>query len=194
MHLRISACLLGVLGLWAGNADAHFAVDLSDTHVSRNGPGEIKSAPCGRPEGTRGEHVHTYAPGQTINLSWVEYVGHPGYYRIAFDNDGDDDFRNPASIAPAGRTCAAGEPNCGDGDFYNNATVLIDDFGRHDDRPSGKRYAVDVTLPEVECDNCTLQIIQVMTEADKAPYDPDAEDANDLYYQCVDLKLQASAG
>ena len=192
MSLRLSACLLVALGMCAGEARAHFAVDLSDTHVSRHGPGEIKSPPCGRPDSERGENVHTHAPGETIHLSWVEYVGHPGYYRIAFDDDGEDDFVNPASIAPAGRTCAEGEPNCGDGDFYNNATVLIDDFGRHDDSPSGKRYAVDVKLPDVECDNCTLQIIQLMTEASKAPYDPAAEDADDLYYQCIDLRLQAA--
>lgn len=192
MHLRLSACLLLVLGLCTGSAHAHFAVDLDDTHVSRHGPGEIKNAPCGRPDSERGETVHTYAPGQTIDVSWIEYVGHPGYYRIAFDNDGDDDFRNPASIAPAGRACAVGEPNCGDGDFYNNATVLIDDYGRHDDTPSGKRYTAQVTLPDVECENCTLQIIQVMTEQAKSPYDPSAEDADDLYYQCVDMRLQAA--
>jgi len=44
----------------------------------------------------------------------------------------------------------------------------------------------------VECDNCTLQIIQVMTEAEKAPYEPSADDADDLYYQCIDLRLQAA--
>jgi hypothetical protein len=192
MHLRASACLLVVLGLCTGSAPAHFSVDMSDTHTSRYGPGEIKSAPCGRPEGARGDKVHTYSPGETIKLSWVEYVGHPGYYRIAFDNDGHDGFRNPASIIPAGRSCAAGERNCGRNDFHNNKTVLIDDFGRHDDTPHGKRYSVDVRLPAVECENCTLQIIQVMTEQSKAPYDPSAEDADDLYYQCIDMRLRAN--
>ena len=191
MRLLVSACLLVVLGLCAGGAHAHFSVDMSDTHTSRYGPGEIKSAPCGRPDGERGANVHTYAPGETIKVSWVEYVGHPGYYRIAFDNDGDDGFRDPASIKPAGRACTAGEPNCGKGDFYNNDTVLIDDFGRHDDSPHGKHYSVDVELPKVECSNCTLQIIQVMTELGKSPYNPSAQDADDLYYQCLDLRLQA---
>lgn len=190
MRLRATACLLVLLGMCAGSVHAHFSVDLSDTHKSRYGPGEIKSAPCGRPDGAAGEHIYTYSPGQTINVSWVEYVGHPGYYRIAFDRDGDDDFRNPASIKPAGRACGAGERNCGSGDFYNNKSVLIDDYGRHDDRPNGKRYSVDVKLPNVECEHCTLQIIQAMTELDKAPYDPSAADANDLYYQCIDLRLR----
>lgn len=190
MHLRASACLLVLLGLCTGSAPAHFAVDMSDTHVSRYGPGEIKSAPCGRPDGERGDNVYTYAPGETVTLSWIEFVGHPGYYRIAFDPDGDDGFKDPASIIPAGRSCAVGEPNCGKDDYYNNDTVMVDDFGRHDDSPHGKRYSVDVKLPDVECETCTLQIIQVMTEQSKAPYDPSAEGADDIYYQCIDLRLR----
>ena len=55
---------------------------------------------------------------------------------------------------------------------------------------SAQLYLADyeqVTLPDVECERCTLQLIQVMT--DKAPYG----DGNDLYYQCADLALRADA-
>src|SRR5690606_39582635 len=75
MHSRLSACLLLLLtGTVAGAAHAHFAVDMGDTHESRYGPGEIKSPPCGRPDGERGEKVHTYKPGEIIDVSWVEFV------------------------------------------------------------------------------------------------------------------------
>lgn len=187
---KLCACLLIALGSWTTSVYAHFGVDLADTHKSRYGIGEIKVGPCGREDGTRGSNIYTYKPGETITLAWVEYVGHPGYYRIAFDDDGDDDFKDPVSIIPAGRSCNEGEAHCGTNDFYNNATVLIDDFARHDDSPHNKRYSLDVTLPDKECDNCTLQIIQVMSEASKAPYDPSATNADDLYYQCVDLVLK----
>src|SRR5690606_9410252 len=155
LHLFICTCLLIVFS--TASTHAHFSVEQAGTHKSRYGIGEIKAGPCGRADGKRGEHVYTYAPGETITLSWVEFVGHPGYYRIAFDSDGDDDFKDPASIIPAGRSCTAGETRCGTDDFYNNETVLIDDFGRHDDSPHGKRYSLDVTLPNKECNNCTLQ-------------------------------------
>src|SRR5690606_41347459 len=102
------------------------------------------------------------------------------------------DSGNPARIAPAGRSCAERESHCGVGDFYNDATVLVDDFGRHDVAENGKPYSLQLKLPDVECENCTLQIIQLMTEACKAPYEPSAEDADDIYYQCIDLRLQAS--
>ena len=190
VHPLIYTCLLIVLSTSTTSVHAHFSVEKADTHKSRYGIGEIKAGPCGREDGERGSNIYTYAPGETFTLSWVEFVGHPGFYRIAFDDDGDDDFKDPASIIPAGRSCTAGETYCGTNDFYNNKTVLIDDFGRHEDAPHGKRYSVDVTLPEKECDNCTLQIIQIMSEASKAPYDPSASGADDLYYQCVDLVLK----
>ncbi len=110
MHFRAFACLLVLLGMCTGSSHAHFSVDMSDRHQSRYGPGEIKSAPCGRPDGDRGKHVYTYAPGETVQLSWVEYVGHPGYYRIAFDNDGRTTSRIPPASsrpdAPAPRASA----------------------------------------------------------------------------------------
>jgi hypothetical protein len=42
-----------------------------------------------------------------------------------------------------------------------------------------------VTLPDLVCDNCTLQVIQVMY--DKPPY---TTPGNDIYYQCADLVLR----
>ncbi len=82
------------------------------------------------------------------------------------------------------------EDRCGKDDFYNNHTVLLDNLNPHK-RGFPKTYEWEVTLPDVTCDNCTLQIIQVMTDGAPihAPYDP-AMDSDDLYYQCIDLKLE----
>lgn len=49
---------------------------------------------------------------------------------------------------------------------------------------------VEVTLPTMECANCTLQLIQVMTNA--APYTTDAL-SDDIYFNCADLVLAANA-
>ena len=46
-----------------------------------------------------------------------------------------------------------------------------------------------VKLPNKPCDSCTLQIIQVMTESFRAPYDPEATRSNDIYSTCIDLVL-----
>jgi len=64
-------------------------------------------------------------------------------------------------------------------------SVLLDAIP---DTPSGGLSTVSVILPDIECDNCTLQVIQVM--ADKPPY---TLGGNDLYYQCADIVLTYSA-
>src|SRR5262245_33062016 len=88
------------VGSFVPVAHAHLSLEQAGTHMSRYGDGEIKDGPCGRDGGTRGEHVYTYEPGSTITIKAKEFIPHPGYFRIAFDNDGDDDFLEPRSIKP----------------------------------------------------------------------------------------------
>lgn len=128
-----------------------------------------KAGPCGAGTGdARGEAVSTFRPGQTITVRWQETVPHPGYFRISFDEEGLDAFADPA---------AAGERG-------DPAVVLVDLIA---DKDGTQTYEQAVTLPDVSCDRCTLQLVQVMT--DKAPYG----DGNDLYYQCADLVLSEEA-
>ncbi|MCZ6805993.1 MAG: lytic polysaccharide monooxygenase [Deltaproteobacteria bacterium] len=140
--------------------------------VSRYGPDILKTGPCGAEGGTRSGNINYFEPGETIDVEWDEYIDHPSHYRIAFDEDGDDDFVDPAFIDPSEML-----------EFYSNDAVLLDEI--EDESPSDPYYRVSVTLPDVECDNCTLQVIQVM-------YDKvnDNVDSNDIYYQCADLVLR----
>jgi hypothetical protein len=98
--------------------------------------------------------------------------------RISFDADGDDDFVDPACLGD----CDTTSPQIA---IYSNASVLLDDIP---DTPDGGLSTVTVTLPDIECDRCTLQVIQVMY--DKPPYETPG---NDIYYQCADLVLHRSA-
>src|SRR5690554_4045033 len=91
---------LGLLTIFAAPAAfAHIDLERAGTHVSRYEQGErgadTKQPPCGNPEGTATGAIYTYEPGETITVSVAEYVSHPGYFRIAFDDDGDDDFMDP---------------------------------------------------------------------------------------------------
>lgn len=151
--------LLGI----ATTAEAHLRVTEPTTRYGD----EQKTGPCGRANGVRSANVHTFAPGAQIRIVWEEFIDHPGHYRIAFDDDGDDDFADPATAD----------------DLYNNDTVLEDGIADM----NGGVYNHMVTLPNIECDNCTLQVIQVMT--DKPPFG----DGNDMYYQCIDLVLSNDA-
>ncbi|MEQ9152749.1 MAG: lytic polysaccharide monooxygenase [Parvibaculum sp.] len=151
-------------------AAAHLEVT---SPASRYGGRVLKEGPCGQQNGTRSQNVATFAAGATITIVWNEYIDHPGHYRIAFDEDGDDDFVDPPCLSG----CDSRNPTV---ELYSNDTVLLDGIA---DRNGGS-YAIDVTLPDVACSNCTLQIIQVMY--DKPPY---TIPGNEMYYQCIDLVL-----
>ena len=156
-------CLAAVILLPLG-VNAHLGLDLP---ASRYGPDVLKTGPCGISGGERTENITYYEPGATIDVRWNEYVDHPGHYRIAFDADGVDEFVDPATMM----------------ELYSNKAVLLD--GIPDEGRDTRDYKATVTLPDIECDNCTLQVIQMMY--DKPPY---TTPGNDIYYQCADLVLR----
>ena len=163
LHLSTGIALLVSL---AAPAAAHIELLAPAKRVSG-----LKTGPCGERDSVRGDDVCELRPGATITVAWDETVDHPGHYRIAFDQDGDDDFFDPASFE----------------DVSGGPGVLLDGIADRDVGGDDRRYTQEITLPSVECDNCTLQVVQVMT--DKAPYG----DGNDLYYQCADIVLSESA-
>lgn len=157
-----SVLILAAFG--AGDARAHIMLMSPTARYT-----DLKYGPCGR-GGTmdvRTNNVTTFKPGETITVTWQETVPHPGHYRIAFDPNGQR-FTDPSSFT----------------DTAPRMYVLKDDIA---DKTGTQVYTDTVTLPNVECTNCTLQVMQVMT--DKPPYG----DGNDLYYQCADLVLRADA-
>jgi hypothetical protein len=152
-------------------ASAHIALTFPAPRTTSQ-----KLAVCGASGSVRGTNVTTFAPGSTITVTWKETVDHPGHYRIAFDDDGQD-FPIPTTTTPGATT---GMP-----------TVLVDPIADVQGSVAGGRvYNQDITLPNIECTTCTLQLIQLMT--DKPPYTIDAA-SNDIYYQCADITLSASA-
>jgi Lytic polysaccharide mono-oxygenase, cellulose-degrading len=115
---------------------------------------DMKEGPCGRGGAADGrtDRVSAFDPGDTLTVTWTETIDHTGSFRIAFDEDGDDDD-----------------------DFESE--ILYD--GEDPQNENNKVWSAEVTLPDVECGNCTLQLIQVMTTGE--PQD------GDLYFQCADL-------
>jgi uncharacterized protein (TIGR03382 family) len=140
-----------------GPASAHIKLDSPPPRTD-----ELKVGPCGAAGSTRGTTISTFLPGQTITVEWDETVDHPGHYRISFDASGTDAFPDPV------------QPD------DNFPTTLVDQIADK----NGGHYTQDVTLPNMECDNCTLQLVQVMTVS--VPY-------NSFYFQCADLVLSADA-
>jgi hypothetical protein len=110
--------------------------------------------------------VTVFEPGATVTVTWMETTNHRSYYRIAFDADGDDAFptfvgtgRGAEGIDPSGPCPVDGQ------------VILAYDM---DDR-------FEVRLPDVECERCTLQVVQFMYDTSR-PY----------YFQCADVALRRS--
>lgn len=125
-----------------------------------------KDAPCGHPDNPPGDgEPAVFEAGQTITLRFEEFVDHTGHFRVALDPTGNDAFTSPANFD----------------DFYNSPEVLLDDIP---DAQEGGLHEVEVTLPDVTCDPCSLQLIQVMT--DDGAFGPGT---SDLYFQCADIVM-----
>jgi len=161
MRFLPASCCLGLIVSLAVPVTASAHIKVVEPQARHE---QQKTGPCGKADDMRGDLIHTFAPGQTITIVWDEFVPHPGHYRISFDDDGQDDFVDPADYD----------------DFYTNDTVLLDNIP---DNEGTGTYMQEVTLPDIPCVNCTIQVVQMMT--DKPPYG----DGNDLYYQCIDIVL-----
>ena len=156
--VRAAVVAAALVGLTAP-ALAHIAM----TSPARRGQNQ-KEGPCGLAGSTRGTTTTTFLPGETITVEWDETIDHPGHYRISFDDDGNDSFQNPSLPEDA---------------FPQTLTDQIAD------RAGGGHYKQDITLPNISCTNCTLQLVQVMTTA--VPY-------SSFYFQCADLVISDDPG
>ncbi len=141
------------------------AIPLADAHITQTFPtprtSSQKEGPCGAADSVRGP-AQVFAPGETITVEWTETVEHPGHYRIAFDMDGE--------VFPL--------PNNPNDDFD---VILVDQIEDRNVNGADRTYEQEITFPDVECDTCTLQLIQIMTT--NVPY-------NSFYFQCADIELR----
>jgi MYXO-CTERM domain-containing protein len=159
----------------------HCFTALASAHVDLDEPpmrgGDQKTGPC--EGGQRGTPME-FEAGSTITVTWSETIDHPGYFLISFDPDGDDfdgdgdgEMDYPASVN------GDDEPS-GNGDLV---LLEVEDTG-------GADFSAEVTLPNMACDNCTLQLIQNMGERTPMANNPTAH----LYFRCADITLVGGDG
>ncbi len=164
-------------------AHIHLTNPLSRTDNTQGDP--QKAGHCGDPAYSRAANptrTTVLAPGATITVTWAETIQHPGHFRIAFQPNGDT-----FGLPPPG-TAVGNFPNVDmTGTTDATGAIILADL------IADGTLSKEVTLPNVECTNCTLQFIQVMTN--NADYLPSIDPAinNDLYFNCADITLQAGA-
>src|SRR6187551_3776136 len=152
-------------------ARAHGTAARGDTEIDVNS--SLKNGPCGQVTTGRTERVATYAPGQRITVRVREENAHVSYLRVSLDLDGQEfPLRTQVPAEPETREVAEAAEAALGGD---GLLAVV----REDNDTPGFVHELDVTLPDVSCNNCTLQVLQFMYDDLAAPF----------YFQCADLVL-----
>lgn len=121
----------------------------------RNNNAGIKNGPCGGLARTATPTV--VEGGKSLKITWEETVNHPGKYIF--------------SLSPGN-----------DVGFSQNVLATVIDI-QNTGVPLPHQYEVNVMMPDIDCPNCTLQMIQSMEENPAAP---------SFYFSCADLNIKKS--
>jgi hypothetical protein len=127
----------------------HARIKSSAALIPRSSSDGLKTGPCGGVPRTNS--AKTFAPGETITLNWEETINHPGQFEFYFSLANDVNF--------------------------TLLKTVVDDKDSTTDLPH--QYSTTLTLPNVSCDQCTLQMIQLMTDRNPPT----------RYYSCSDIVL-----
>ncbi len=171
--LLIASPALAHIDLLDPPARAHGTAASGDTAVDVNA--NQKSGPCGQvAPGRTTDRVTTYAPGETITIRVREETPHNSYLRVAIDLDGNDFPERPTPVA----TQTQEQAQAAEDALANDG--LLEVVVEANNTPNFV-HEIEVTLPDVTCDNCTLQVIQAMFGAG-------------YYYQCADIVIAEGGG
>lgn len=143
--------LIMSLMICSGAALAHARlVPGAKNFVVRDTNPGIKVGPCG--PASRKPLPTILEAGQEVTVEWEETVQHPGRFEFSFSKSNDTDFTMVKSVP----------------DVMNNTNDLP------------HRYSTTLRVPATACEQCTLQMIQVMTEDPANPRN---------YFSCADIKI-----
>jgi hypothetical protein len=166
-----------------GEAHAHIKLLEPASWVVEGERGDPqKDAPCGGTSVTETGAVTTFRAGQTITVRWQETVGHSGHFRISLARDRAD------LIDPVVET------STGDGVTGTSLSaeimspvaypVLADGLFPRDDVSGAQAepFSTTVTLPDEECEDCTLQVEQFMSQHGPGYF----------YHHCANVRIVAA--
>jgi MYXO-CTERM domain-containing protein len=161
---------------------AHF--DLKAPAPSSNSTNGGKGpAPCGPDDPS--DVVTNVTGGSMLQIVIDETVYHSGHYRVALSIDSRDDLPMEPVVKDADGNVLPpqGPGNSKSTEIMNPPVfpVLADGLFPHTAPPQGM-FMGNVMIPNVNCDRCTLQVIQFMSDDHPAPY---------FYRHCADLKVTA---
>lgn len=191
MKARIAAglCVSAML-LAAAPASAHFILVAPDAWVEVNVLGDPqKAAPCGTSDITKGTptgKVTEMKGGDMLHIKIKETIYHPGHYRVALSVL--DRSELPADPVAQTRESPRGPISVsGAIDPAPKPPVLADGLFEHR-KPlaQGEFWEADVKLPNINCEKCTVQVLQFMEEHGLN------KEGEFSYHHCADVKITAN--
>ena len=146
-----------------------------------------KLGPCGGTSAFPGEPsgANTNVKGgQNLHIKINETIFHPGHFRVSLARTAD---KLPADPETATRDTDKGPYSVSAKiDAKPKPPVIVDGLFVHTERPATPNvFETDVKIPNVNCDNCTLQVIQWMGNHG---YN---KDGGYTYHHCATLKITA---
>jgi hypothetical protein len=190
MKLRIAAALCAGAVVLAAPVvgSAHFILMQPKSWIEENQFGDPqKLGPCGGTTANAGTPTAFVTPvvgGAMLHLHVKETIHHPGHFRVALsvldrselpadpDDVTKDGPRGPISVS------AKIDPS-------PKPPVLVDGIWEHHARQPAQEFETDVKIPNINCDHCSLQVIQFMEEHGVNT------DGRFTYHHCADLKVTA---
>jgi hypothetical protein len=166
------ALLLATFGV----ADGHFALIQPPSALATEDGGK-GAPPCG--EGIDSKMVTQVQGGHPLAIRISEFVFHPGHYRFALSVNSRAELpADPEVVESNGVSVSAAIQN------PPKIPVLADGVFVHTEPPAGD-WQTSVVLPNLNCEKCTLQVIEFMAEHG-------ANIGGGFYYHhCADLKIMA---
>jgi len=183
--MRVWLGIVAVAAVVPASADAHFTLVEPPSWLMENRLGDPqKAGPCGGTSADPGTPTMTVTPvagGSKLHIKVQETVFHPGHYRIALA------MRSRVELPPFFYVVTAATEK---GAWSVSAAiqkperppVLVDGLWAHTERPTAP-FETDIDVPNINCEKCTLQIIQFMAEHGRN------RDGDFSYHHCADLKI-----
>lgn len=186
--LMVGFALAGAL-LTPSGGQAHFQMIQPTGWLIEDRLGDPqKLAPCGGTSanpGTPSNAVTEVQGGDNLSVKLRETIFHPGHYRIALA------VKDRSELPPDPQVVTRDTPK---GPWSVSAKigeakppVLADGLFAHTQKFAPDRLLeTDVKLPNINCDGCTLQVIQFMAEHGHN------KDGDYSYHHCAVLKIRAN--
>jgi hypothetical protein len=131
-----------------------------------------KLSPCGE-AGVATNAVTEVEVGSQLAVQWSEPINHPGHFRISIADDRNK-LVDPKSVE-INNDCISADVDAG------LPTTLRDNLFPHGPAANGKVWNEIITVPNTPCNNCTLQVMQFMSQ----------HPPNCFYHQCATLRIVA---